>query len=77
MVEGPLLSKDFAPNLRPLKYHGPKRIPMLEKVGKTCDTVITSYGVLLRDIKKLSEFNWHSIILDEAHYVKNNNTIGK
>lgn len=66
--------KDFAPNLRPLKYHGPKRIPMLEKVGKTCDTVITSYGVLLRDIKKLSEFNWHSIILDEAHYVKNNNT---
>ncbi|MFK7826746.1 MAG: SNF2-related protein [Oligoflexales bacterium] len=65
---------DFAPNLRPFKYHGPKRLKLFENLNNQKDTLITSYGILLRDIKKLSEVSWHAIILDEAHYVKNNNT---
>lgn len=65
---------DYAPNLRPFKYHGPKRIKLFDQLKKEKDTLITSYGILLRDIKKLCEVPWHAIILDEAHYVKNNNT---
>lgn len=65
---------EFAPNLRPLKYHGPKRISKYQMLNSSHDTLITSYGVLLRDIKKLCERKWAAIILDEAHYVKNNNT---
>ncbi|MCB9228195.1 MAG: DEAD/DEAH box helicase [Deltaproteobacteria bacterium] len=65
---------DFAPNLKPLRYHGPGRASGFAEVGKRFFSVITSYGVLLRDIRRLSEVNWHAVILDEAHFVKNNNT---
>ena len=65
---------EFAPNLKPLLYHGPRRMSSLGKMGAAYQLMITSYGVLLRDIKKLSEISWHAVILDEAHFVKNNNT---
>jgi superfamily II DNA or RNA helicase len=64
----------FAPNLNPIKFHGPKRLTILDDLGKTYNCLITSYGVLLRDIKHLINKRWDAIILDEAHYVKNHNT---
>ncbi|MFW7377861.1 MAG: DEAD/DEAH box helicase [Oligoflexus sp.] len=65
---------DFCPNLKPTKHHGPKRTQNIQNFMKQVGLMITSYGVLLRDIKALSEINWDAVILDEAHFVKNNDT---
>lgn len=74
--------EEFAPNLKPHRYHGPKRQEGLlddktdpatafTKIGPT---IITSYGVLLRDIRYLGAVEWDVVILDEAHFVKNQDT---
>lgn len=65
---------DFCPNLKPVKHHGPKRSQNIPKLMETTSLMITSYGVLLRDIKQLSAIQWASVILDEAHFVKNQDT---
>lgn len=65
---------DFAPNINPIKYYGPKRHTIFNTFKKSKNTLITSYGVLLRDESILSSIEWDAVILDEAHYVKNNNT---
>ncbi|MBF0440892.1 MAG: DEAD/DEAH box helicase [Oligoflexales bacterium] len=65
---------EFCPNLKPLKYHGIKRQYNLNLRDTSFTTLVTSYGILLRDIKTLSYHHWQCIILDEAHYVKNNET---
>lgn len=64
----------FAPNLKPIIYHGPNRAPLLQKFIDNSGTILTSYGVLLRDVKELSEISWDVVVLDEAHFVKNNST---
>lgn len=66
--------EEFSPNLRPMVYHGPQRGQHFHRIKKERDVMITSYGVLLRDIKQLGEIEWESVILDEAHLVKNNDT---
>ena len=66
--------EQFAPNLRPLIYHGPHRGLSFHRMAKDRDLMITSYGVLLRDIKQLGDYPWETVILDEAHLVKNNAT---
>lgn len=66
--------EEFAPVLKPLKFHGPKRTSGLTGFDKNYRTLLTSYGVILRDIRQLSEVKWDAVILDEAHLVKNNNT---
>ena len=65
---------EFSPRLRPIKYHGPKRRPAFDFIKKDDHTLITSYGVLLRDVKLLSSIDWDVLILDEAHIIKNNST---
>ena len=66
--------QEFCPNLKPVKYHGPKRSFRFKSNYDQYSTLITSYGVLLRDIKEISEVKWNVAVLDEAHFVKNNNT---
>ncbi len=66
--------EEFAPILRPLKYHGPKRLGLLKELVDNKDTIVTSYGIILRDIKHLVLQNFEIITLDEAHFVKNNDT---
>lgn len=66
--------EEFAPELTSIKFHGPKRTTQLSKIEKDHRTVITSYGVMLRDIRHLSKIPWDALILDEAHFVKNNDT---
>ncbi len=65
---------DFCPNLKPFKHHGPKRFLDFGSFESDHVTMITSYGVLLRDIKALGRIHWDAVILDEAHFVKNNDT---
>ncbi|MEM7147624.1 MAG: DEAD/DEAH box helicase [Verrucomicrobiota bacterium] len=60
----------FAPSLRTLILSGPQRkkyFPVLN----SADLVVTSYPLLTRDADFLSTQPFHSIILDEAHLIKN------
>ncbi|MEZ4741167.1 MAG: DEAD/DEAH box helicase [Bdellovibrionota bacterium] len=66
--------KEFAPSLSPAIFHGTKRSTQLDHFIDRGSVLITSYGVLLRDSKKLASIDWSVVILDEAHYVKNNST---
>lgn len=63
----------YAPNLKPLKYYGPKREALLRNFSKH-NTIVSTYGVLLRDLVLLERYDWQVILLDEAHFVKNNKT---
>ena len=54
----------FAPNLKCIKYHGPKRAHLLKKYDDGHHCMVTSYGVLLRDIKQLSSYEFESLTLD-------------
>lgn len=65
--------KKFAPELKPLKYYGSKRESLIQEFSNH-NTIITTYGILLRDFSILEKVSWESIVLDEAHFVKNNKT---
>lgn len=58
----------FAPELTVARYHGHNRD--LAKVRRA-DVVITTYGLLARDIEKLEAESWEVIALDEAQAIKN------
>ena len=57
----------FTPGLNVAIYHGAQR--QLATHGK--DFVITTYGLLRRDIAKFKSRNWSVVILDEAQAIKN------
>ena len=65
---------DFAPALQPMVYHGQSRALSLPQIERGSTTVITSYGVLQRDVTELQKCHWDVVVLDEAHYVKNSST---
>lgn len=65
---------EFAPDLNPAIYHGQSRFSRLARINDANLTVITSYGVLQRDIAELQKSHWDVVVLDEAHYVKNSST---
>jgi len=60
----------FAPSLRCLAMHGPGRRGLWEKLD-SCDVVVTTYGILVRDGEQLAEREFHLLILDEAQAIKN------
>ena len=61
--------QQFTPVLKPLRYHGLQR-----QIEPGHLTVVTSYGVLLRDIESLSKHTWDVVVCDEAHTIKNPKT---
>ena len=60
----------FAPSLKYSIYHGNKR-----ELEKNSDIIITSYGIIRRDIENLKNSEWSYIILDEAQNIKNPQTL--
>ena len=66
--------ESFCPTLEPIRYHGSGRTNILKSNSERYFTLVTSYGITLRDIKLLSEIDWDAVVLDEAHYIKNNVT---
>ncbi|MDJ0625624.1 MAG: DEAD/DEAH box helicase [Candidatus Caenarcaniphilales bacterium] len=60
----------FAPSLKFCIYHGSKR----ELAQKSYDLIITTYGIVRSENKKFAENEWSTIILDEAHNIKNPET---
>ncbi|MBN1997379.1 SNF2 helicase associated domain-containing protein [candidate division KSB1 bacterium] len=60
----------FTPSLRVLIHTGMER-EKEPKIFEKYDIVLTSYGIMRRDIVFLREFRFHYIILDESQKIKN------
>lgn len=60
----------FAPSLEVRAYRGPNRERHLEGLGPNV-VLVTSYGVVHRDVLVLKRYAWASLVLDEAQAIKN------
>ena len=60
----------FTPDLRTLAIDGPDRAPLFAKIP-AADLVITSYALLRRDLDRYRAQEFATVILDEAHHIKN------
>ncbi len=66
----------FTPDLPVMVHHGPRRArdeAFDERAGSHA-LVVTSYGLLQRDIEFLRERSWRGVVLDEAQQIKNPHT---
>lgn len=63
-------AKRFAPSLRVLLLQGVARLDRFDQISKY-DVVLTTYALLPRDEEKLKLHEFHLMILDESHYIKN------
>ncbi|MEZ5496092.1 MAG: DEAD/DEAH box helicase [Gammaproteobacteria bacterium] len=63
----------FTPQLNTITLSGTNRHKFLKNIEQY-DIVITSYGTFNRDVKKLKEYNFYYLILDEAQTIKNSKT---
>src|SRR5450432_1074898 len=62
--------KKFAPHLKVLILHGPKRDARRRELP-SADVVLTTYPLLLRDLEHFRDRDFHLLILDEAQAIKN------
>lgn len=60
----------FAPSLKVLLLQGKERMELFDQIDGA-DIVLTTYALLPRDEEKLREHEYHLVILDESHYIKN------
>lgn len=63
-------AEHFAPELKVLAYSGTEREAMRADFDDH-DLIVTSYGLMRRDIADLKEHNFDYIVLDEAQAIKN------
>lgn len=63
----------FAPSLQVIKHYGPDRVKDADHFEKH-DVVLTTYGMLLSDIRFLKNFRFNYIFLDESQAIKNPNS---
>jgi superfamily II DNA or RNA helicase len=62
--------KKFAPHLKVLVLHGPKREAQRSELPNA-DVVLTTYPLILRDLEHFRDRDFHLLILDEAQAIKN------
>lgn len=60
----------FTPSLSVLNYSGADRDALLPRLAET-DLIVTSYGLLRRDLTALRKIEFDYVILDEAQAIKN------
>ena len=68
----------FTPKLKVMVHHGQSRsrdLKAFKMEVKKYDMVISSYGLLQRDVDIIKEAQWDGIVLDEAQNVKNPHTL--
>lgn len=63
-------AEKFTPKLKVLVLHGPNRQQHFAEIGQH-DLIITTFPLLVRDIKILQLHFYHYLILDEAQVIKN------
>jgi hypothetical protein len=69
-------TRRFAPDLHVVVHHGSGRQqgePALFGLADA-DLVVTTYGLLPRDLASLGEVQWSTVVLDEAQMIKNAGT---
>jgi len=60
----------FTPGLKILEYHGNMR-DKDTSLFDDYDLVVTTYGVMMRDINALRKYQFHYVVLDESQAIKN------
>ena len=65
--------RDHAPGLKAIIYHGGLRD--IDNALKTSDVLLTSYGILRRDIRALQKRAFGLIVFDEIQHIKNRLTL--
>jgi hypothetical protein len=60
----------FAPSLRAKLYREHDRQALVDSAGPG-DLIITSYQLLQRDVERFTARAWHTLVLDEAQFIKN------
>lgn len=63
----------FAPSLDAHLYRDSDRDQLIQSAGEG-DLIIVSYQLLQRDAKRFSSRSWHTLVLDEAQFIKNSQT---
>ena len=63
----------FAPDLRPQIFGVGDRVELVNRVGPG-DVVLVTYGLLVSSSEVILGREWATVILDEAHVIKNLNT---
>ncbi|MEM6980813.1 MAG: DEAD/DEAH box helicase, partial [Planctomycetota bacterium] len=63
----------FAPGLRPSLYRDQDREVAIRNAGAG-DLLIVSYQLLQRDAARFASKQWHTLVLDEAQFIKNSQT---
>ena len=66
-------AQKFTPELRVEAYTGPERAEVRRRLGEL-DVVVTSYGLLRRDVNELRHTAFDYVVLDEAQAIKNPNS---
>ena len=66
-------AQKFTPDLRAVAYSGADRDALRDDFGRI-DVIVTSYGLLRRDIEQLREHTFDYVVLDEAQAIKNPNS---
>ena len=63
----------FAPTLKVMVHHGLERLTGQEFVNRVhhCDVVISTYGLIHRDLEHVAAVEWYRVTLDEAQNIKN------
>jgi SNF2 family DNA or RNA helicase len=64
----------FLPETKPYIHAGPARELIPSRIG-IHEVVLTTYSILNRDWNLLSKLNWTLVICDEAHVMKNPNSV--
>ena len=67
--------KTYTKNLSTIVFAGNKSVreALVPKIART-NVVITSYDTARNDVETLRRYEWHYIILDEGHIIKNGRT---
>jgi len=63
-------ARRFTPHLRTLVLHGLDRHERRSEVD-SAHIVVTTYGVIARDLDLMKGLTWHLLVLDEAQAIKN------
>lgn len=63
----------FTPNLKALALHGPERHRDFDRIAES-DLIVTSYALIRRDAERYREFEFDTVVLDEAQHIKNRQT---
>jgi len=63
----------FAPGLKVHTYRGPARARILDGLGPG-DLVLSTYDIVARDAEQLGALRFATLVLDEAHAIKNSST---